>query len=153
MLERIIELLLGLAVAAAAAVGIDTATTTPHGVGPDSERIGERVEWAQQQAAERRADAAVLDPAAEGEFDEAAVSGIETALAALARIMESAPEAAEGGLDQAWESVSGAAANGPDEEEAAEDRGAAPVEVPAGPPADLPAGAPDGVPPVDIERP
>lgn len=129
MLDTIIELVLSLAVAAAGALGIGTATTTPHGVGPDFDSVAAKTAWAHQQAAAHRADQA--EEALTGhENQELAGSGLNTALDALERAMEQAPEAADHGLNQAVESVSN-----------------------AGPPSDVPAGPPAGVPSGEVGRP
>jgi hypothetical protein len=123
MPEWIIELLLSLSVALAGAAGIETATTTPHGIAPDA-----------------AADVELSSSA------ENAMSATATALEVLARVMASAPEAAADGLSQATESVSSA---GPDDASGAETpdaADAAPVDTPAGPPDSVPAGPPDGVP-------
>ena len=122
MLDRIIELLVSLAVAVAGAMGIGTATTTPHGVGPDADSVAAKTAWAHQQAAAHRADHA--DETLTGvENQELAADGIGTAVEALARAIEQAPEAADPGLTQAVESVSNAAP---------------PSDIPAGPPSDIP---------------
>lgn len=126
MLDRIIELLLGLAVAAAGAIGIGTASTTPPGVGPDVNDVTAKVAWAKLQAVERRADQADSAPA----DDQVQTNGIQTALDALEQAMEKAPDAADDGLNTAWESVSNA---GPPSDGTAGD-----VPDPAGPPSDLP---------------
>jgi hypothetical protein len=149
MLERIVELLVGLAVAAAAAFGIETATTTPHGVGPDTDSIAAKVAEAKQRATERRADAASVELTSGEVGAQSSDAGLAAAIAALERVMESAPDAASDGLQQAWDSVSNAGP--PEDPGSAAD--AAPVDVPAGPPAETPAGPPAGVPPVDTGRP
>ena len=141
MLERIIELLLGLAVAAAAALGIGTATTTPHGVGPDADSIAAKVAWAKQHADDVRA--AAVDEVTLDETAALEAEGLDTALAALERVMATGPDAAGDGLQQAWDNVSTAGA--PEDPGSAAD--VAPVDVPAGPPAETPAGPPEGVPP------
>jgi len=129
LLERIIELLLGLAVAAASAFGIGTATTTPHGPPADVEQA---------------AKPEVAAP-------ESAGGGLDTALSAIERAMETAPDAADEGLQRAWDHVS--TAGPPDEAGPPEDAGPpdgagkpedpgsaadgagdeAPIDVPAGP--------------------
>jgi hypothetical protein len=136
-----LELLLGLAVAVAAALGIGTATTMLHGVGPNGDGITAKVAWAKQHAADVRSaavDDTTLDNAAALE-----PAGLDTALAALQRVMATAPDAASDGLQQASDRVS--TAGPPDDPGSAAD--VAPVDIPAGPPAETPGGPPEGVPP------
>jgi len=139
VLNTIIELLLGLTVAAAGAVGIGVATSSPHGIGPDADSIAAKTAWARQHQADVRAEQS-LEVAADDELQAApaaAGDGLDTALGAIEQAMESAPEAATDGLQQAWDSVSAASS-------AAEAGLAhAPDGVPAGPPADVPGGPPD----------
>ena len=134
MLDRIIELLLGLAVAAAGALGIGTATTTPHGPPADVQH----------------GPPADVQPAAKPDV-EAAGDGLATALAAIERVMATAPDAAADGLQRAWDRVSTAGkpdeagppedASPPDDAGAPDDAGSAadhatdhaPVDVPARP--------------------
>lgn len=100
MLERIIELLLGLAVAAASAFGIGTATTTPQGP-PADVGLPEQPQ-------------SVTAPESAGE-------GLATALSAIERAMETTPDAADDGLQRAWDRVS--TAGPPEEAGAPEDAG------------------------------
>lgn len=122
MLDRIIELLLGLAVAAASAFGIGTATTTPQGPPTDHGQTG-------------KPDAVAT---------QAAENGLNTALSAIERAMDTADDAATDGLQRAWDQVSTAGEARPEDAGRPEGAGApedpggaaddhAPVDVPAGP--------------------
>jgi hypothetical protein len=129
LLDRIIELLLGLAVAAAGAFGIGTATTTPQGPPADVQHTAK--------------------PPVVTEV-ESAGDGLATALSAIERAMESGPDAADDGLQRAWDHVSTA---GPPEDAGApesvgrrdgagppEDAGSAADHAPDHTPIDVPAG-------------
>ena len=142
MLEKIVELLLGLAVAAAASLGIQTAVGSPQGPAVDPDHEAERVTWAQERAQHHLAAADL-----EAQGAENAAAGLDTAIEAIEAAMDRAPDAADVGLEQSWTSVSGAPVGGPEDAGGAADASdAAPVGAPAGPPAEVPAGAPDGVP-------
>jgi hypothetical protein len=155
MFEQIIAWLLGLTVAAAGAVGIAVATGTPSGAAPEFSVGAARMEWAQQQAAERRASSEEVEVFVELD-DEVGVANVGTdrALEALEAAMGVAAPQAQDALQHAAERV---AAGGSDSEDPGAEAGdatdAAPISVPAGPPSELPGGAPEGVPSGNSDRP
>jgi len=128
MLEQIAAFLIALVVAAAGAVGIDTASTAPHGVG-SPEIASARATEARQEAAERLA--AVLEAAALGAEQSVEVAVADDGLETAAEAITAAPAAedADFGLSTAFEQVTSAPG------------GAAEANASAGPP--------EGVPPAD----
>lgn len=111
MLDRIIELMIGLTVAASAAVG---------GLGIAADATGTAATHAvigadRAAAAMVRADAAATGRANASEAQAAAAAeatGTEQAAAAIEKAMELAPDAADTGLTNAWERVTSAPTGG-----------------------------------------
>jgi hypothetical protein len=107
MLEKLLELLVGLALAATAGTG-GIATAQDASANADANApfsVTEKIEWALAQRAQASENAAQVDAA------EAAADGLETAIGAIEHAMELAPDAADAGLQQAWDSVSSAGAD------------------------------------------
>lgn len=153
MLEQIVAFLTGLAVAAASAVGLGTATTASQGV-DTPEIAAARTALARQEAAERLAEKleqvlVSLDEADEladlnGEVG-TADAGLETAATAIAEspAWEAASGNADDGLDTAHTAVTTAPTGGDDTEDAGPPEGVPPVTPPTAPPADVPSGQSD----------
>lgn len=152
MLEQILALLTSLVVAAAGAVGVQTASEAPHGVGTP-EIAAARAEAAREAAAERLAAAlegalAAIEQAQSEVEPQDASTGLDTAATAITEspAWEASGGEANDGLTIALEAVTSAPTGGGDEADTAggeppED--VPPVTTPAGPPSDVPSGASD----------
>jgi hypothetical protein len=124
MLEKVIELLLGLAVGAAGVVGLSTAVDATAEAQVSAPSVADKVAAARQRVDEIRRDVegrataeaeAEADAAVEsdGDVEAAGVDGRANAAAAIEAAMELAPEAADVGLENAWEHVTTAPAGQP----------------------------------------
>lgn len=151
MLEQLATFLVSLAVAAAGAVGIQTASTAPHGA-DWAEIAAARAELAQQEAAARVA--AALEAALvafedaqleiQDEHDVDTADGTDTATMAItnAPAWEASGGAADDGLNTALTAVSEGGADGDaGDEEQPED--VPPITPPTAPPSDTPTGPSD----------
>ena len=156
MLEQIAAFLLSLAVGAAGALGIQTATTTPHGVGTP-EIAAAQAALARQAAAERLAEAlaealeqALVAREEGGELEaqdgEAGIAGagLDSAVAAIASSPAAEVDAAEVGLETAVTAIENARnGNGDTEDEGNRPENVPPVTPPTAPPSDVPSGSSD----------
>lgn len=150
MLEQIVAFLVSLAVGAAGAAGLHTATTQAHGVGTP-EIADARAELAQQEAAARLAAALETALAAfeeaqaqvQGGHDVDAADGTETATTAItgSPAWDASGGAADEGLGTALTAVEEGAANG-DRGDEAQPEDVPPVTPPTAPPTAPPADAP-----------
>ena len=126
LFDKILELLIALAVAAAGVAGLGTAAdhadppandaALTHGAAQVDEIAAVRAATALDRAAEVLAELDGIGP----------TDGLAKAAESLTQAMENAPEAADQGLERAMEAVTESPAH----------------DAPAGPPADLPGGRP-----------
>jgi hypothetical protein len=151
MFDTLIQLLLSLLLGTAGAAGLGIASDASSGSGVTPASVAEKVAWAKQHAGEVRANVVAANQVEDEllpELDTEAVDGLETAAAALEEAMELAPDAADFGLQTAYDAVTNAptgadeATGAPDQAPAGAPDGTpagAPEETPAGPPSELPA--------------
>ena len=150
MLEKVIELLLGLTVGAAGVVGISTAADATAEAQVRAPSVTEKVAAARQRVEEIRRDVeedataeaeadAGAEANAQGDVETAGVDGRANAAAAIEAAIELAPEAADFGLENAWEQVTTAPA-GPPVEDGSDADASAEVEADASVNVDVSAG-------------